>query len=99
MPPRDGDCGRAVMVCVRPAGEDGGTFAALYEAERLQGRRVQQNTGTQLLLKILQERKKADGAVKRGRGLADGMVEREDGRPPRGRLAAPGTVSCRALFL
>ena len=46
MPPRDGDCGRAVMVCVRPAGEDGGVFAALYEAEWLQGRRVQQNPET-----------------------------------------------------
>ena len=30
---------------------------------------------------------------------ADEMVGREDKRPPPGRLAAPGTVSCRALFL
>ena len=59
-------------------------------------RRVQQNTGTQLLLKILQKKKKADGAVERGRGLADGMAEKEDERPPPGRLVAPGTVSCRA---
>ena len=43
--------------------------------------------------------KKADGAVKRGRGLADGMAGREDERPPPGRLAAPVTVSCRATFL
>ena len=48
---------------------------------------------------LLQEMKKADGAVKRGRGLADGMAGREDERPPPGRLAAPVTVSCRATFL
>ena len=58
---------------------------------------MQQNTGMQLLLKILQERKmQANGAVERGRGLADGMTEREDERPPPG---APVTVSCRAKFL
>ena len=87
-------CARAVMVCVRPAGEDGGAFAALFEAEWLQGRKVQQNTGTQLLLKILRERKKADGAVKRGRGLADGMAKREDGRPSPEGWQRPGP--CRA---
>ena len=54
----------------------------------------------QLLLKILQERKmQANGAVERGRGLADGMTEREDERPPPGRLTAPMTVSCGATFL
>ena len=41
-------------------------FAATSEAERLQALTMQQNTGIQLLLKILQERKKADGAVWRG---------------------------------
>ena len=82
------------MVCVRPAGEDGGAFAALFEAEWLQGCKVQQNTGTQLLLKILRERKKADGAVKRGRGLADGMAKREDGRPSPEGWQRPGP--CRA---
>ena len=61
---------------------------------------MQQNTGMQLLLKILQEKKmQANGAVERGRGLADGMTEREDERPPPGRLTAPVTVSCRATFL
>ena len=61
---------------------------------------MQQNTGTQLLEKILHERKKANGAVKRERGLAYGGCWKVRGeRPPPGRLAAPGTVSCRALFL
>ena len=58
---------------------------------------MQQNTGTQLLVKIMQERKKADGAVERGRGLADEMAGREDERPTPGRT--PGTVSYRAPFL
>ena len=54
-------------------------------------RRVQQNTRTQLLVKILQERKKAGGAIQGGCGLADGIEEREYERPLPGRLAAPGT--------
>ena len=54
-------------------------------------RRVQQNTRTQLLVKILQERKKAGGAIQGGRGLADGIAGREDERPLPGRLAEPGT--------
>ena len=66
------------------------------EVERLQARRVQQNSKMQLLVKILQERNKADSAVEMGRGQADGMVEREDEQPLPG---APGTVLCRALFL
>ena len=50
-------------------------------------------------MKILQERKNADGAVERVRGLAEGMAGREDERPPPGRLAAPVTVFCRETFL
>ena len=59
-----------------------GAFAATSEAERLQALTMQQNTGIQQLLNILQERKKANGAVERGRGLADGMAGREDKPPP-----------------
>ena len=45
-------------------------------------------------MKILQERKKADGTVERGRGLADRMAGREDERPPPAGLWCPGL--CRA---
>ena len=72
-----------MLACVRPAS----------------ARRVQQNTRTQLLVKILQEMKKAGGAIQGGRGLADGIAGREDERPLPGRLAAPGTVPCRDPFL
>ena len=50
-------------------------FAATTEVEGLQVRSIQQNTGTQLIVKILQERKKADGAVVRARGLTDGCKD------------------------
>ena len=50
-------------------------FAAATEVEGLQVRSIQQNTRTQLIVKILQERKKADSAVVRGRGLADGCKD------------------------
>ena len=40
-----------------------------------------------------------DGALARGRGLADRMAGREDERPPPGMLAVPRTVSYRAPFL
>ena len=52
-----------------------------------------------LLVEILQERKKAGGAIQGGRGLADGIAGREDERPLPERLAAPGTVPCRVPFL
>ena len=75
----------------RGSSEDDGfwsAFAATSQAERMHILTMQQNTGTQPLLKILQDRKKADGAVESGRGLADGMAGRGD-----------VTVSCRATFL
>ena len=40
-----------------------------------------------------------DGAVERGRGLAEGMAGRKDERPPPEMSAVPGTVSCRAPLL
>ena len=60
-------------------------FATTSEAERLQTLTMQQNNRIQLLLKIMQESKKADGAVERGRGLADGMGG--GGRAPPARQA------------
>ena len=44
-----------------------------------------------MLVNILQERKKAGGAIQEGHGLANGIAGREDERPLPGRLAAPGT--------
>ena len=71
-------------------------FTASSKAEMLQTQRVQQNTGTQLLVRILQEKKKVDGAFDRGCGRDGG----EGGwRSPPIRLAEPGTVSCRVPFL
>ena len=64
MPDREGwltaasDAGRVVLACVHPASGDVGfwsSFATTSKAERLHARIVQQNTGTQLLFKILQE--------------------------------------------
>ena len=75
------------------------SLAAPSVAERLQAPSVQQNTKTQLRVKILQERNKAEDATEMGRGLSGGIAEREEEQPLPGRLAAPGTVSCRALFL
>ena len=97
--------GRSWRACVRRAGtmglsEDDGfwsAFAATSEVEQLQASTMQKNTGIQLLLKILQERRRADGAVERARGIADRMAGREDERPPP--VTVPRTVSCRAPFL
>ena len=85
--------GQSWRACVRRAGtmglsEDDGfwsAFAATSEVEQLQASTMQKNTGIQLLLKILQERRRADGAVERARGIADRMAGREDERPPPGR--------------
>ena len=102
------DTSRVELACVRPAGGDGGAARGRRVLEHvcghLQSRAAagpydaaeHRDTAT---LNILQERKKANGAVERGRGLADGMAGREDERPPPGRMVAPVTVSCRATFL
>ena len=61
------------MARVRPAGEDIGLDGGLWssfpppsEAERLQVRKVQQNTETQLLVKILQERNRRTAPLRGG---------------------------------
>ena len=77
---RPGGAGLRAPGGMRPTGcNDGGgedrfysVFAATSKAERLQVRSMQQNTGAQLIVTILQGTKKADGAVVRGPGLADG---------------------------
>ena len=48
------DVGRAVLACVRPADENGflSASAAASEAEQMQAWMMQQNTGTQLVVKI-----------------------------------------------
>ena len=102
--------GRVVLVCVRLVEEDSGFSGwqrpgpcrvgpRFQRSSSTSARRVQQNTGTQLLVEILQERKKAGGAIQGGRGLVDGIAGREDERPLPERLAAPGTVPCRVPFL
>ena len=99
---RSGSAGVRAPGGMRPAGcNDGGgedrfysVFAATSEAERLQVRSMQQNTGTQLIVKILQERKKADGAVVRGRGLADGCKGNIQTCPARGVFKYFKLVEC-----
>ena len=102
--------GRVVLVCVRLVEEDSGFSGwqrpgpcrvgpRFQRSSSTSARRVQQNTGTQLLVEILQERKKAGGAIQGGHGLVDGIAGREDERPLPERLAAPGTVPCRVPFL
>ena len=66
---------------LHPAGGDVGFWSSFAttskaKAERLHARIVQQNTGTQLLFKILQEWKVADGVVERDCGLTDRMARR-----------------------
>ena len=49
------DDGWAVLACVRPVDDNGGFLsasAAAFEAEQLQAWRMQQNTRTQLVVKI-----------------------------------------------
>ena len=93
---------------MRPAGcNDGGgedrfysVFAATSKAERLQVRSMQQNTGAQLIVTILQGTKKADGAVVRGRGLADGCKGNIQTCPARGVFKYFKLVECYiVLFL
>ena len=79
------------MVCVMPrgrtAGEDCGLWSAFVAPSDAEGCRPGGCSRTPgrscwLLVMLLQERKKVDGGVERGRSLANEMAEREDERPP-----------------
>jgi len=79
------------------------SFGNTAKLEKLQAMKIQQNSGTQLLVKILQERKKVETVLNKAQQIA---VERRSQQGGSGnlegdtsKLVQPGVLSYRAPFL
>ena len=100
------DAAKAVLACCRAATKDDANFWDAFEnttlCEQKFTQKVQRNQGTQLLVKILQERKRAEAAyTKAVQKLEQSTTEGDEGGPQtiEYKLAEPGTISTRAVAL
>ena len=100
------DAGQALLACCNiPVGEFENNnfwdaFGVTRNLEKIQAQKIQQNSGTQLLVKILQERKKVETALVKGEQIAmerGDMTYEED--PGSTTLTPLGMISYRAPFL
>jgi RNA recognition motif-containing protein len=96
------DAGRAILSCCKPPPESTtiefwDVFENTAMGEKRYADNVARNSGTQLLVKILQDRKKAEAAFNK----ASTKLEESgsNGETNEYELAAPGTISTRAPFL
>ena len=107
------DAGRAIFACVRSArssssddpnngdGVGGGGFWGAFrptgKLEQAQAERIHQNSGTQLLVKILQERKRVETALVRHERIS--IENGGGGEHPNAQPASTGSISYRAPYL
>lgn len=95
------DAGRAILACCQLPEKSEANFWDAFENTTLceQKFKVQRNTGTQLLVKILQERKRAETAYAKGMQKVEQSTDGERSLGKEYSLAAPGTISTRAVAL
>jgi len=103
------DAGKAVLACCRPPNESEGAtlegfwdvFVNTTEREKKFLEKISQNTGTQLLVKILQERKRVETTLnKAAKDLEDAdFVSSEAEKIPEYKLIDRDTLSTRAPIL
>ncbi|KAL7537809.1 hypothetical protein ACHAXR_008095 [Thalassiosira sp. AJA248-18] len=76
-------------------------FGVTAKLEKMQAGKIQQNSGTQLLVKILQERKKVETALIKAEQMRIDLVEqgKDPSKMPPSKTAGPGFLSRRAPFL
>lgn len=91
------DAGRAVLACCQALTNQGETgFWDVFEnttlCEQAQAKKAKSSNGTQLLVKILQERKRAESAYTKA-------IRNESSASAKKELAAPGLLSTRAPIL
>lgn len=102
------DAGRAVLACCQEMDVDasGGTngnmnywdaFCSMTEKERKILQSVRNTSGPQLLVKILQERKKADMIIAKSIKTVEAAMK--EGTKPDYTLAKKGSISTRAAYL
>ena len=90
------DAGRAMLKCCNGGSQSNfwGAFSVTNKLEKMQMEKFQQNNGPQLLVKILQERKKVENKLNHAAKIAeDGMGGTQNN------LAPMGSISQRAPFL
>jgi len=92
-PNRDGDGG------VRGGGGFWGAFGPTGKLEQAQAERIHQNSGTQLLVKILQERKRVETALARHERMIAIENGGGGGEHPKAQPASAGSISYRAPYL
>ncbi|KAL3770642.1 hypothetical protein ACHAWU_004341 [Discostella pseudostelligera] len=107
------DAGQAILACCSSSGSSSvedtnninfwNAFGVTSALEKVQFEKIAQSNGTQLLVKILQERKKVETALMKGEEIAMEVNERGDiddinSMQPK-KLAPLGSVSHRAPFL
>ena len=103
------DAGQAVYACCNkppppqaadgPSGNFWDAFGVTAKLEKVQASKIQQNSGTQLLVKILQERKKVETALMKAEKIAIEIEEQGGGNRGQQKLAQMGMISRRAPFL
>mmetsp|Transcript_12256 Transcript_12256/g.25890 ORF Transcript_12256/g.25890 Transcript_12256/m.25890 type:complete len:1191 (-) Transcript_12256:213-3785(-) len=94
------DAGQAVFACCSSSSSEfWDMFSATNKLEKNQAEKIQQNSGTQLLVKILQERKKVETALMKAERIAIEAGEAgNDAKLPKN-LVKAGSISYRAPFL
>lgn len=95
------DAGQALLACCNQSNHSGfwDVFGVTSKLEKHQAEKIQQNSGTQLLVKILQERKKVETALVKAERMAIEAEERGDGLDLPNKLAMLGSISYRAPYL
>lgn len=90
------DAGRAALACCEPLSEGSNfwdAFAHTASKQEVFLNKVSSAGGTQLLVKILQERKKIENAVNKAKKAF------EEGKIQEYKLAPKGTITARAVYL
>mmetsp|Transcript_26891 Transcript_26891/g.57896 ORF Transcript_26891/g.57896 Transcript_26891/m.57896 type:complete len:1160 (-) Transcript_26891:251-3730(-) len=98
------DAGQALFACCRQPSSDDANFWDMFGAtsklEKNQAGKIQQSNGTQLLVKILQQRKQLETMLMKAERIAVEVLERGGNTDePRSKLTSPGAISRRAPFL
>ena len=91
------DAGKAVAECCAQSSNFWDAFGVTNKLEKQQQAKISSNSGTQLLVKILQERKKVENKLNSAAKLAEDWSN--GGVAPPVNLARAGVVSQRAPFL
>mmetsp|Transcript_15992 Transcript_15992/g.34806 ORF Transcript_15992/g.34806 Transcript_15992/m.34806 type:complete len:1185 (-) Transcript_15992:250-3804(-) len=96
------DAGQALFACCHQSDDADfwDSFGVTGKLEKIQAGKIQQSNGTQLLVKILTQRKQVETSLARAERVAIEVEERgDDADDPSSKLAPSGSISRRAPYL